>query len=445
MPNIFDQIHAQQESTQPQGNVFDQLHAGAEQDEPGPQASPRDPKTGLPTPQGAAADAAVKAKGVADAAADQTHYALSDFISKRFLENVLPSAGRLVGSMGSALMNIPGTANNIADIVSGTAENLGFPRSWGGQSEPAGPTKEQQMANAAGQYLVQRHGSYDNIKRTAFEDPVGFVADIASVLGGGGAALRGASGVAKFAKFGRTADILSGLGKYVATTGDLANPTVIPTKAGSAIAQKPMTAAAKSLYQGALKPPVGNGAEENAAIVQAGLGNSVPLNQKAPARAAALVEKTQQPINETLQKGRWQKVDPMDVAGRAVGQFRPGVAAAANSSGDLRTFDANIQDYLQKHAGGSYPAQEAQAEKVATYRKAATAYGKSEGVSPEQTATKALGFGLKDALEQFFPELKGLNEKEGAAIGLQDAIDKFAAREGNRSRVIKALTTDDPV
>ena len=76
-------------------------------------------------------------------------------------------------------------------------------------------------------------------------------------------------------------------------------------------------------------------------------------------------------------------------------------------------------------------AAEAQAMKQGTYRQLkGRAYGELKRAEVE--AQKALARGLKEELAAQFPELNALNAKEGALIGLEDALEKAVARTSNR-------------
>lgn len=89
-----------------------------------------------------------------------------------------------------------------------------------------GEQPEEAVANAVGKFFMDRYGSIEGIKRTIATDPVGIMADLATVLTGGGAAAARAPGivgkvgrVAK--KAGAYADPLMATGKTIKAAGSL--------------------------------------------------------------------------------------------------------------------------------------------------------------------------------------------------------------------------------
>jgi len=64
----------------------------------------------------------------------------------------------------------------------------------------AAETPEIKVANAVGSYFEDRYGSLDKAKESFVEDPAGVLADLATVISGGGAAIRGAGQASKINK-----------------------------------------------------------------------------------------------------------------------------------------------------------------------------------------------------------------------------------------------------
>ena len=76
------------------------------------------------------------------------------------------------------------------------------------------PEKRQQaelVANAVGQEYKSKYGSAEGFKRAIAEDPASVLADVSTVLTGGGAALKGAQLGSNTAK---VADIVNATAKY---------------------------------------------------------------------------------------------------------------------------------------------------------------------------------------------------------------------------------------
>lgn len=75
-----------------------------------------------------------------------------------------------------------------------------------------GTQPNEKIADAVGQYFVNRYGDVNNLKQTIAKDPVGFASDLSTVITGGGALATKAGKVAK----------LGGLAKKLTSTGNIA-------------------------------------------------------------------------------------------------------------------------------------------------------------------------------------------------------------------------------
>ena len=120
-----------------------------------------------------------------------------------FAENVLESGGNLIGDTWSAITSPMETGKAIgtlaADAAAPAMSWLGGAR--GDEVDPFGPS-----AKAVGEHYAERYGGLDELGTTLYEDPVGALADVATVLTGGGMAAARAPGVAgQVAKAARTA------------------------------------------------------------------------------------------------------------------------------------------------------------------------------------------------------------------------------------------------
>lgn len=140
-------------------------------------------------------------------------------------------------SVGKTVANIPSSAANLGknlyQIVRhplDTAKNIGAVGAGAiqagsealfGNDPNVQKTQTQlendQAFNSAKDYFVNRFGGMDKIKQTIVNDPVGFAADFATVLEGGGGMLKGAGAVSKV-------DALSTAGRTISKVGETVNP-----------------------------------------------------------------------------------------------------------------------------------------------------------------------------------------------------------------------------
>jgi hypothetical protein len=142
-----------------------------------------------------------------------------------FARNVPRSAGRLLGGLAQAVTSPIQTVKGLGRLAVGGAQ-LAVPRS----ARLEGP---QQDIEALGQMLQERYGGWEEVKRTAYEDPVGFAADAAGLLtGAGGAARLGARG-AQLAGATRTAGALGATGRALTATAGVVDPVVGTARAGA--------------------------------------------------------------------------------------------------------------------------------------------------------------------------------------------------------------------
>ena len=108
------------------------------------------------------------------------------------VKNVPESAGRFVGGVLQAVTSPVQTLTGILDAGAGALRNalpqgvVNFIDQF--DTNPEATQRAVQTANAIGGMYKDRYGSYEGIKRTFAEDPVGAAADLSTLLSGGGAA-----------------------------------------------------------------------------------------------------------------------------------------------------------------------------------------------------------------------------------------------------------------
>lgn len=110
------------------------------------------------------------------------------------VKNIVPSAKRFAGGLYEAVTSPVQTIKGLLDVGAGAIQKA-LPDSvvnWVNQFEanPEAGRRAVEAANAAGGVIKDRYGSYDAIKRTFAEDPVGAVADLSTLLTGGAGVTR---------------------------------------------------------------------------------------------------------------------------------------------------------------------------------------------------------------------------------------------------------------
>lgn len=130
-----------------------------------------------------------------------------------FLSNTVKSGGNFLGGLATAVTHPVQTLKTVGSLALGAGDNL---LEMAGLS--SGDNRFNKMADMVGHEYKDRYGGWSNIKNTAYNDPVGVLADLATVLSGGAGV---ATKVGKVAQIGGTAGKVAELGK-VAEAGKIA-------------------------------------------------------------------------------------------------------------------------------------------------------------------------------------------------------------------------------
>ena len=151
-----------------------------------------------------------------------------------FLGNLGNSVSNFVGSIGNAITHPVQTVENVGKGLIGAGENLA---SYVTTGKSAAPDQFTQVADNIGNYLTQRYGSLKAAGTTAYQDPVGFLADASALLsgiGGVGDAITDAGTDA-----GRAAEAAKAAGTdFVGTSEGLKTPQSIIDAEGPSTANK---------------------------------------------------------------------------------------------------------------------------------------------------------------------------------------------------------------
>lgn len=139
-----------------------------------------------------------------------------------FGQNVIKSGAGLLAGVGNAILHPIQTAQNIGGAAVGGLETLA------GQ-ETENTAKFDGLVN----FFKDRYGGLDNLEKTLYEDPLGVVADISTVLGGAGLGLKAGGLAAKTGKAGEVAGALNRAGDVLNKASDFTNP-LAPVGAGIA-------------------------------------------------------------------------------------------------------------------------------------------------------------------------------------------------------------------
>jgi len=138
--------------------------------------------------------------------------------------NLIPSTGKLIGGAYQAVRHPANTMEGLIQATSGGLSKV-LPESIMQYAIPEKRQKAEQLANAIGEEYSKKYGSYEGFKRAVAEDPASILADVSTVLTGGGAAL-------KAGNLAKTADVVNQAANFT-------NPLYLGGKAAQGAAYIP--------------------------------------------------------------------------------------------------------------------------------------------------------------------------------------------------------------
>jgi len=167
--------------------------------------------------------------------------------------NLIPSTGRLLKGAAQAVIHPVNTMESLIQATSGGLSKV-LPESVMQYAVPEKRQKAEQLANALGEDYSKKYGSYEGFKRSFAEDPASILADVSTVLTGGGAAL-------KAGNLTKAADVVNQAAKVT-------NPLYVGGKAVQGIASIP-----SNLTKGTLGVTTGVGRTPIEEAIKAGEAN----------------------------------------------------------------------------------------------------------------------------------------------------------------------------
>lgn len=324
-------------------------------------------------------------------------------------ENALPSMARIA----TALVN-PQTYSGLAKFVVGAAR----------ASAMQPPTEESDMVyrNALKGY-AERYGTEEGIKDALAKDPAGVLADVSSLFSGAGAALK-AGGLARdggvVSKIGAVADPLAVMGRGV--------KMLIPQRTASKI------------YQSAIKPSVNEPERVVSQMIARGLDEKIPVTEKGLGLARKSIADVQKRVDDVINSGSARgDAIPIDDLLSGYNKVIEEVSLGPMPELSIRQvnsfFYQELETLLREHPNGMIPTAKAQAiKKKFNAELAPTMY--NELKSAQKRSANEFRATIKSELEKLYPEIKQLNETNGARIQLEEAIYKRLFGEINRMQTI---------
>lgn len=298
------------------------------------------------------------------------------------------------------------------------------------QKMTPGEQPEEKNVDALWNAIKDRYGSSEGIKKTMAEDPVGMVADIATLGIPAGKAVQGVGMVSKasrLAKAGETISKASSALEPVTVAKDIAvlpfklMPDKVPSrlyrsgaKFSTVLTQAQREKLAKTALDNEIMPTV------------KGLDN---LREKIDGLNATITEM----IDQSTQTGQRIPID------RLFKEFDDLKTKMLATSGEPikseKAFDrimGQITEANEKLGRTDLSPAEAQKMKQRIYKELDTQYSKMTTRPASVDAQMAVARAAKESLEDILPEIKQLNANEGALLELNKALQRSANRISNR-------------
>jgi hypothetical protein len=348
-------------------------------------------------------------------------------VARQAITNIPASAKRFGQDIISVITDPVNTAKGVASLGLGIAQKL-IP----------GKQEKEVFADAFGDFVKERYGSIENLKKTIATDPVGAVADLSLFATGTGAALRGAALIPKAQKAGRVATALQKTGAAAQKVGAAIEPINIGIKGvvkPIAKATLPKGLPAKMLERSA-KFSTTIPETDRARMIQTMLDNGIGLTKGGVDKSRKLIDgfnvKVTDLINKATREGKAIKVKALFTD---LKKLRKEATLSDLPETELKKINkiaGELNRANQKLRKGTLTPKEAQKLKQNIYKRTYSLHGKQRANITRDTR-KSIARRAKEEIEKLNPEIKLLNQKEGAMIKLSKELEKAVSRISNNN------------
>jgi hypothetical protein len=386
--------------------------------------------------------------------------------------------------LGEMVLNVPGSAYQFgADIFQAVAHPIetgkGMGRAAMGAIEKTVPGSANILPgpqygreNIAAfdslvDYFSDRYGSVENFKQATVQDPVGVMADVASVFSGAGGALRGsaagmaktgqaltraAPGVAAGGRVGRTiAPVMSAAGQVgIQAAPGVAKVGETMQKVGAPLTQAFKKIPTEKLYESAAKwstaaqKPGETGKQVRQRLTRTALENRIMPTYAGLNKLQDKMDNIGQQINKLVESAT-QTGQSLD-AGELIRGFTElekdvwqytsepvkNVRQIKSIKEQFRKAHGIFNDKGQLVGYKSLTPNQAQKIKVNIYEELESFYEKVKSSPVKVKAKKLMARAAKEFLEEVIPEIEQLNKQYGPLKELRKALDRAAGRIQNR-------------
>jgi len=262
--------------------------------------------------------------------------------------------------------------------------------------------------------MKNRYGSVDNFKRTLANDPAAVLADVASLLVPAGKA----TGLSKVVKVGSALDPMS-----IAANAAMLPFKLIPEKL-------PI-----SLYKSAVKLTTTLSANQRTAVVKTALKYNIMPHAKGMIKLHDSIDVLNKQISDLINIHA-KSGDKIHISqlykgiGKVKKQFQ--MVTDEPLAWDAAFNKLKKQWKKQFELGEIRTPQQVQKLKQGIYNDLQSYYEKVKATPARVELRKAIARNARETLEILIPEIKHLNETDGALLELMDALESKANRIQNR-------------
>ena len=341
------------------------------------------------------------------------------FISKT-ISNIPESALEYGKAIATPILHPIKTVSDLGNVFKGIDVKLR--KLWDPNITPE-EEKFEPYAEGAWDFIKDRYGGLENLKKTVSEDPVGFMGDLSTFLTGGGGIV---------GKIGP----ISKVGQTVSKIGQIAEPISGAIKAVSMPAKLIPKGMISKVYESAAKFSTKLTPKERSKLVSTALEHEIGISARGVDKVKGIIEGLNQEITT--------KIDVATTQGRTIqiqdlfGGFNK-LEDEARLSGrpmenlqTIKKIKKSIQKANEDIGREALTPKEAQVLKQTIYKDLENYYSSVRESPISVKAQKQVAKNAKEALEKFIPEIKMLNRQEGALIELSEALEKAANRITNR-------------
>ncbi len=336
------------------------------------------------------------------------------------VQNIPSSGVQLVKDVTMPIRHPIETAKAVGTLAKGAAQKL-IPG-----EQPAEQSVDQVISS-----MVDRYGGVENIKKTVAEDPVGFLGDVASIFIPAGAAGKLTGALGKVPALAKAGEVLS-------KAGEIIEPITTATKATKEAAAKiiPKDLPGK-LYESAAKFKTSIPESDRLKMVDTALENSIMPTVKGLDKTRNMIDGLNANITTLIDKATDQgkRVNVRDL-------FKEFDSMKKELSGDpllraaqINRIEKSLKTYFKDLGKADLTPSEAQKLKQKIYKETGSFYSSVKEAPATVEAKQAVARAAKESIEEIFPEIKGLNKKEGALIALRNELERSASRISNRDLI----------